>query len=50
MDNVSASTPQFMGELKTILDDCTSEEIYLVTELAKTLKKGLRNKNLKPVE
>ena len=50
MDNVIASTPQLIGELGTILDDCTSEEIYLVTELAKTLKKGIRNKNLKPAE
>ena len=51
MDNVKAENmPHLLGEAKTILDDCTPEEIYLITELAKALKKGVRTKNLKPAE
>ena len=51
MDNVTAaSTPHLLDEIKNILDDCTPEEIYLIAELAKTLKNGVRTKNLQPAE
>ena len=51
MDNVkSGSAPYLLGEAQIIFDDCTPEEIYIITELAKTLKKSLRTKKLQPAE
>lgn len=51
MDNVpAASIPHFLGEIKTIFDDCTAEEIFLIAEVAKTLKKNIRLKNMQPAE
>jgi len=51
MDNVKAeSMPHLVGEAKLILEGCTPEEIYLISEVAKALKKGFRTKNLKPTE
>jgi len=51
MDNVTAaSTPHLLTEIKMILDDCAPEEIFIIAELAKTLKKSIRTKNMQPAE
>ena len=51
MDNINTiSIPYLTGEAKTILEDCTTEEIYIIAELAKTFKKSIKTKNLQITE
>ena len=51
MDNIETiSLPHLIGELKTVTDDCSPEEIYIITEIAKTVKKGFKTKNIKSFE
>jgi len=47
MDNVTAaSMPNLLGEARTLLDDCTPDEIFIIIETSKALKKSIRMKNL----
>lgn len=47
MDNVvAASIPNLLGEAKTLFDECTPDEIFVIVETSKALKKSIRAKNL----
>jgi len=51
MDNVkAASIPNLLNEAKPLFDDCTPEEIFIIIETAKALKKSIRLKNLQSLE
>jgi len=51
MDNVkAASIPNLLNEAQILFDDCTPEEIFIIVETAKTIKKSIRLKNLQSFE
>jgi transcriptional regulator with XRE-family HTH domain len=50
MDNVAASAPHLLGEARLLFEDCTPEEIFIITETSKALKKSMRTKNMPPAE
>ena len=51
MDNVqSASKPNLLVEVQVLFDDCTPDEIFLMVEISKALKKGIRIKGLNSPE
>ena len=50
MDNVkAASIPNLLTEANALFDDCTPEEIFIIIETAKAIKKSIRQKNLRPM-
>ena len=51
MDNVkAASIPNLLTEAKTLFDDCTPDEIFVIIETAKTMIKSIRAKNSQNLE
>ncbi|MCL2225095.1 MAG: helix-turn-helix transcriptional regulator [Defluviitaleaceae bacterium] len=47
MDNVAASIPNLLGEVKTFFEDCSHEELYIILKTASALKEGIRQKTFK---
>ena len=51
MDNVTAaSMPYLLEDAQALFDDCTPEEIFIIIETSRTLKKSIRMKNLQAAE
>jgi len=46
MDNIIAATPNLLGEVKAIFDDCSHDELRIILKTASTLKDSIRQKKI----
>jgi len=49
-DNILDSKPYIFGDFQALLDDCSSDEAYVILQTAEAIKKSIRIRKLKRSE
>ena len=49
-DNIYDSQPHLTEELQTLINDCDSDELYIILQAAESIKKSIRTRKLKRIE